>query len=118
MESGRAPVVVTQSGTNQFHGSVFEFLRNSALDARTIFDLSPTPRLLKSSAVFPKEIVSAPLGGAHRRDRLFFLGITKDSGTVIIDRVVPNLEARRAGYPNPVANLRPEMLSFMSLWPQ
>src|SRR5256885_16472362 len=30
--------VVTSSGTNQLHGSVFEYLRNSALDARNFFD--------------------------------------------------------------------------------
>ena len=33
--------VVTKSGTNQFHGSVFEYLRNSAVDSRSDFDGSP-----------------------------------------------------------------------------
>jgi len=33
--------VITKSGTNQVHGSVFEFLRNAALDARNYFDPSP-----------------------------------------------------------------------------
>ena len=36
---GAQVVVVTQSGTNLLHGSLFEFLRNSALDARNFFDL-------------------------------------------------------------------------------
>src|SRR5262249_5461001 len=35
--------VVTQSGTNQLHGSAFEFLRNSALDARNFFDGAAVP---------------------------------------------------------------------------
>src|SRR5205823_10461319 len=37
--------VTLKSGTNQFHGSVFEFLRNSALDAKNFFDpaTGPTP---------------------------------------------------------------------------
>jgi hypothetical protein len=44
--SGGAVMNVTlKSGTNQFHGSVFEFLRNSALDAKNFFDpaTGPTP---------------------------------------------------------------------------
>ncbi len=38
MSMGSQMVVVSKSGTNQFHGDVFEFLRNSALDARNYFD--------------------------------------------------------------------------------
>src|SRR6185312_11762993 len=39
--SGGQVSVVTQSGTNALHGSVFEFLRNSSLDARNYFDQGP-----------------------------------------------------------------------------
>jgi hypothetical protein len=35
--SGAVVDVITKSGTNEFHGSLFEFLRNSAMDARTFF---------------------------------------------------------------------------------
>src|SRR5678816_2817884 len=41
--AGAQVTVVTQSGTNQFHGSIFEFLRNNALDARSTFDQGPAP---------------------------------------------------------------------------
>ena len=41
-EYGKRPgaqvLIVTQSGSNQFHGSLFEFLRNNAVDARNFFD--------------------------------------------------------------------------------
>src|SRR5438128_6350408 len=38
-ETGRRTItIVTSSGTNQLHGSVFEYLRNSALDSRNSFD--------------------------------------------------------------------------------
>src|ERR1019366_7110457 len=35
--------IVTMSGTNQFHGTAFEFLRNSVLDARNFFDQASAP---------------------------------------------------------------------------
>src|SRR5712675_1146108 len=46
-EFGKRPggqvLIVTQSGTNQLHGAVFEFLRNSALDAPNFFDQGSAP---------------------------------------------------------------------------
>ncbi|MBM3725780.1 MAG: carboxypeptidase regulatory-like domain-containing protein [Acidobacteria bacterium] len=41
--SGAVVDVITKSGTNEFHGSAFEFLRNSAMDARNFFNLRGTP---------------------------------------------------------------------------
>src|SRR6266850_3509509 len=46
-EFGKRPggqvIIVTQSGSNQWHGSVFEFLRNNALDAKNFFDQNSAP---------------------------------------------------------------------------
>ena len=39
---GSQMIIVSKGGTNQFHGDVFEFLRNSSLDARNEFDLPPS----------------------------------------------------------------------------
>ena len=126
--AGAQVVAVTQSGTNQFHGSVFEFLRNSALDARTIFDLSPTPGVKSSAAPFRRNQFGASIGGPIKKDRLFVFGNYEGfRHRLVINNisVVPDLEARQGRLPNPatgvyapVANLRPEMLSFMPLWPQ
>jgi len=119
--AGAQVTVVTQSGTNQFRGSVFEFLRNSALDARNFFDQG-------AIAPFRRNQFGASAGGPVKKDRVFLfgnyegfrhrLGISSPS-------VVPDQEARQGRLPNPatgayatVPNLRPEMLNYMQLWPQ
>src|ERR1700686_5423256 len=60
--------VVTSSGTNQLHGDVFEYLRNSALDARNFFDQSiGTPP-------FKRNQFGGALGGPLKRNKLFLFG--------------------------------------------
>ena len=59
--------IVTQSGTNELHGSAYEFLRNSVLDARNYFDQATIPE-------FQRNNFGAALGGPLRRNRLFLFG--------------------------------------------
>jgi len=54
--------IVTRSGTNELHGSVFEFLRNSALDARNFFDRS-TPENPERIPPFRRNEFGFTLGG-------------------------------------------------------
>jgi len=61
--------VTTKSGTNAFHGSAFEFLRNSWLDAKNYFD-SPTAKI----PPFRRNQFGGTVGGPIIRNRLFFLG--------------------------------------------
>ena len=67
-EYGKRPgaqvVIVTQSGTNAFHGSVYEYLRNSAFDARNFFDPSSVPG-------FQRNQFGAALGGPLQKDKTF-----------------------------------------------
>ncbi len=56
---------VTRSGTNQWHGSGFEFLRNSDLDARNFFDAGGVPP-------FKRNQFGGTLGGPIQRDKTFF----------------------------------------------
>jgi len=59
--------VVTKSGSNKFHGSVFEYLRNDALDSRNWFD-----RATKSPLKLNQ--FGASLGGPIYKDKFFFFG--------------------------------------------
>ncbi len=62
--SGGQINVVTKSGTNEFHGDVFEFLRNTNLDARNYF--SPT------RGAFDQNQFGGTFGGPIRRNKIFF----------------------------------------------
>jgi hypothetical protein len=59
--------IVTKSGTNQFHGSAFEYFRNDALDARNYFDVTPAPK-----APFHNNQFGGSLGGPIIKDKTFF----------------------------------------------
>ncbi len=58
---------VLRSGTNSFHGSVYEFVRNSALDARNYFD-----PVGGGALPFSRNQFGGTIGGPIRRDRTFF----------------------------------------------
>lgn len=70
-EYGKRPgaqvMIVTQSGANKLHGSVFEFLRNNTLDAPNYFDQGPAPP-------FQRNQFGGSLGGAVRPDKTFLFG--------------------------------------------
>jgi hypothetical protein len=62
--SGGQISVITKSGSNKFHGSAFDFLRNTDLDARNYF--SPT------RGVFRQNQFGGTMGGPIRHDKIFF----------------------------------------------
>ncbi len=100
-EFGRSPGgqinVITKSGTNDFHGSAYEFHRNDALDARNYFDPEEKPD-------FRRDQFGLTLGGPLRRDRTFFFvgyeGLRERLGRTI-STVVPNEAARDGVLPAP-----------------
>src|SRR3989441_7041275 len=81
---------VTRSGTNAFHGSVYEFLRNSALDARNFFDARIPP--------FKRNQFGGSLGGPLRKDRTFvfgdYEGLRQSLGITQVN-TVPSAAARK-----------------------
>jgi hypothetical protein len=70
-EYGKRPggqvTIVTQSGTNSLHGTVYEFLRNNALDAPNYFDQGSAPP-------FKRNQFGAALGGPIRKNKTFLFG--------------------------------------------
>jgi hypothetical protein len=118
--SGAQVSVVTQSGTNSLHGSLFEFIRNSDLDARNFFDQNAAPP-------FRRNQFGGALGGPLKKNRLFFFGNYEGfRQTLAVSNVsvVPDAQVRLGFIPNAatgvysqVANLNPAMLNYMQYWP-
>jgi Carboxypeptidase regulatory-like domain/TonB dependent receptor len=63
---------VTKSGTNEFHGDLFEFLRNGDLNANDFFNNSATP--YKPRDTLKRNQFGGTIGGPIRKDKLFFFG--------------------------------------------
>jgi hypothetical protein len=115
---GRQPggqiALVTRSGTNQFHGTVFEYLRNDALDAREWFNKEPAPepplRQNQFGATFGGPVILPKLYDGRNRTFFFFsyeglrllLPTTANFG-------IPSLELRQAAPPalQPFLNMFP-----------
>ncbi|HSU18726.1 MAG TPA: carboxypeptidase regulatory-like domain-containing protein [Acidobacteriaceae bacterium] len=68
--SGGQVLMVTRSGTNQFHGNLFEFYQSPFLQANTASNKSSTPP--KPRPQFVQNIYGGSLGGPIWRDKLFF----------------------------------------------
>lgn len=71
--SGGAVNILTKSGTNQFHGSAFEFFRNNALDGRNYFNVTTNPDGSPNpQSPFHNNNFGGSVGGPIVRDKTFF----------------------------------------------
>src|SRR5580658_10169563 len=97
--------IVTASGGNQFHGDVYEFLRNNALDARNFFDHGDIPP-------FRRNVFGGSLGGPIRKDKTFLFGnyegFRQNLGLSDLS-LVPDATSRASA----VASIQP----LLALWP-
>jgi hypothetical protein len=88
--SGGVVNAITRSGTGAFHGSAYEFLRNSALDARNFFDGPQIPP-------FKRNQFGGSIGGPIIKERTFFFfdyeGIRQSKGLTQLT-FVPSIPAR------------------------
>src|ERR1700682_2322 len=108
-EFGKRPggqvVIVTQSGTNQWHGTAFEFLRNNVLDAANFFDQGDAPP-------FRRNQFGASMGGPVQKDKTFVFGNYegfRQSLHQTSAAFVPDLTSR--------ANAAPSVQPLLNLWP-
>src|SRR6266508_6164739 len=105
---------VTRSGANDYHGSLFEFHRNSALDARNFFDPPSRPK-----PDFRRNQFGAVLGGPLKKDRTFFFaayeGLIERLGVTGIT-AVPDDDARRGILPGGrTVTLHPAIPAYLDL---
>lgn len=103
----------TQSGTNEIHGSVFEFHRNDNLDARNFFDRVEKPEFIRNQFGFSA-------GGPIVKDKTFVFGSYEDfrerlSVTQIAR--VPSLGARQGTIGDQQIQINPASQQFLDLYP-
>ena len=108
-ELGKHPggqvIIVTQSGSNQWHGSAYEFLRNNALDAPNFFDQGSAPP-------FQRNQFGASMGGPIQQDKTFVFANYEGFRQHLHQTsaaFVPDLASRAAA----VASVQP----LLNLWP-
>src|SRR6202522_518709 len=106
--SGGQINVVTKSGANAFHGDLFEFLRNTNLDARNYF--SPT------RGAFDQNQFGGTVGGPIRKNKIFFFadyqGTRSTQGVDTGQIPVPSVQDRTTGN---FSDLQPNSSGFNPL---
>src|ERR1700675_3213361 len=112
--SGGVISAITRTGTNGFHGSAYEFLRNSALDARNYFDPP-------SIAPFRRNQFGVSAGGPIRKDKTFIFGdyeaLRQSLGLSMVDNV-PSLAARSGQLSGiPAFTVDPLVKPYLAFYP-
>jgi hypothetical protein len=104
--TGAVMNVVTRTGTNKLDASVFEFLRNSALDAKNYFD----PKYPAPIPPFKRNQFGGTIGGPVVKDKTFFLfayeGLRQRLGLTLVG-TVPDAPARAGCLPYTATNAPP-----------
>jgi hypothetical protein len=111
--SGGVISAITRSGTNGLHGSAYEFLRNSALDARNTFDAGSAPP-------FKRNQFGGAVGGPLWKDHTFFFADYEGNrqSTGITNTVnVPSAAARAGQLSTGNVPVDPSVQKYLALWP-
>ncbi len=115
--SGGVVNMVSKSGTNNLHGTAYEFLRNSALDARNFFD--------RDKPAFKRNQFGGSLGGPIRKDKAFFFGNyegLRQRQQITLSPVVPDANVHQGLLPDGRGGLQqvqvsPVVRPYLNLWP-
>jgi len=114
VRSGGAVSVISQSGTNQYHGSAFEFVRNSAFDARNFFDRTTSP------PSFQRNQFGFSLGGPIVRQKTHFFTnfewLRQRLRRTLI-AIVPTADARQGRLPTLTVRVNDSVVPYLSLYP-
>lgn len=125
--TGAVVSAVTKSGTNQFHGSVFEFLRNDNLDAAEYGFFDDPENDVVARPPFVQNQFGGSLGGPIKRDRTFFMAayeaLRKRRGEPDVP-IVPSADGKNGilgrnpdGTPKEVVVISPRIRPFLNLYP-
>lgn len=96
--SGATVNVVTKSGTNAYHGSAFEYIRNSDLDARNFFNAAK----ISLQPPYHQNQFGGSFGGPIKHNKLFIFtdyeGFRKEQGTTTSVNTVPTVAERQGDF--------------------
>ncbi len=113
--SGGVVNAITRSGTNAFHGSVYEFLRNSALDAKNFFEAAGAPK-----ASFKRNQFGGAIGGPIFKSKTFFFadyeGIRQAKGIANVN-FVPSAAARSGNLQSGPVTVDSAVQKYLALYP-
>jgi len=125
--SGGAQInVILKSGTNQFHGNAFEFLRNRHMDAKNFFDFpdctpASAPGTCAEIPRYDRNQFGGTFGGPIRRDKTFFFGsyegLRLRQATTREATVPSQVERQEALAAVPSAFTNPAGLAIFNLYP-
>jgi carboxypeptidase family protein/TonB-dependent receptor-like protein len=120
--AGGVFVAVTKSGTNEFHGSVFDFLRNDNMDARNFFDRCTTSVTCDGGGKpeFRRNQFGGAIGGPVVKDKTFFFfsyeGLREFKGITTI-ATVPSASGRQGILPGGNVTVDPNAQALLNLFP-
>jgi len=138
MRMGSQMTIVSKGGTNDLHGTLFEYMRNAALDARNFFDYKSEASQRRLPA-FTRNQFGGSVGGPILRDKLFFFatyeGLRERKGLSLISQTMPvrcraltnnpcitsgpngDRERRVNGRQNLEGNINPVIAPIVALYP-